>query len=906
MKKITLSLLIVMCAVFSLTAQNSNKIEAENYLNTKGEVCFTFKANSSEQFKEISRFLSFGHGHVDKNDLTVEAYANKKTFAKFLEYGLPYQVNKGDNELLFNAHNSGTSKEAILAKSKNSKMMAAWDTTWDAYPTYSQYVAKMGSYVSAYPNICSLETIGTTPNGRALLVLKISDNVGIEEAEPEFLYTSSMHGNEITGYPLMIHLIDYLLTNYASDPEVQGIVNSTEIFINPLANPDGTYGDADTNIITSPSRYNSAGQDLNRNYPDNMAGLHDNGPVYQPETKAFMAFADSRDLVLTANFHDGTEVVNYPYDNTFTKHADHDFYEYISNEYAVNCQNYSPDNYYSGVSGRSAGGVSNHPNYMTVEYDDPENPSSPGVTQGVIWYQVYGGRQDYSNFYQHSKEVTVELAFQKFIDPAELPMLWSFNKQAFLDYLKQVNNGFQGTVKDESGNPVVAQIAISGHDKLNSHVFSNPDHGDYYKLIKGGTYTVTYSAPGYISQDISVKTDDDTKTIQNVTLIASTAKPTASNDQLCDSGTTTLNASGTGTLKWYDAENATTSIFTGANYTTPNLTSTTSYFVEDVISKSNVGNTSNNSGGRNHTSSGRYLIFDCTESVTLEQVTINANSSGDVEVQLQDSSGNVLDATVMPVNSGIQVIDLNFIIPVANNLRLVGKDFSTGGLYRNTSGISYPYTNGSISIKNSSEGTNRYHYFHDWKIGSIKSARKEVVVNIVPSPTANFTYITNPLNNGEVTFTNTSTDATSYSWDFGDFIGTSTSASPTYTFLETNTFDVVLTSTNAECGNDMITVQVSVTNNTLEVEDNELSETTVYPNPFNDNISIKLADYSNTIDLDVLLFDINGRTIFNEIQSSNNKIINISNLNKLQQGLYFLKITNNKSGQNTVRQLFKK
>src|SRR5690606_13693325 len=151
-------------------------------------------------------------------------------------------------------------------------------------------------------------------------------NVSQNEAEPEFFYTSSMHGDELAGYPLMLRLIDYLLTNYGTNSEVTNIVNSTQIFINPLANPDGSYRNSGNNILGSsgntPTRANANGRDLNRNYPDNMQGLHYDGPVYEPETKAFMAFEASRDFVLSANFHGGTALVNYPYDNTLGTHAD--------------------------------------------------------------------------------------------------------------------------------------------------------------------------------------------------------------------------------------------------------------------------------------------------------------------------------------------------------------------------------------------------------------------------------------------------------------------------------------------------------------------------------------------------------------------------------------------------------
>ena len=53
----------------------------------------------------------------------------------------------------------------------------------------------------------------------------------------------------------MLRLADYLLKNYQTKHRVRNLVDNLEIWINPLANPDGTYRTG--NIITSPTRYNA-------------------------------------------------------------------------------------------------------------------------------------------------------------------------------------------------------------------------------------------------------------------------------------------------------------------------------------------------------------------------------------------------------------------------------------------------------------------------------------------------------------------------------------------------------------------------------------------------------------------------------------------------------------------------
>ena len=714
MKKSTILFTLALLCLYSTYSQ-SNFEKAQSYIQSKGEVCFTFTATTEAQFQEISEFLSIGH-RVDRGTLEIEAYANAESFKQFLSYDLPYTVNETDNE--FNPH-------ASAYYNAN-----AWDTTWNEYPTYSQYVAKMNYYATTYPNLCSLESIGTTSTGRELLMLKISDNVNLNEAEPEFMYTSTMHGDELTGYPLMIRLIDYLLTNYGNDPEVDNIVNSTQIYINPLANPDGTYRAAENNTITNPRRGNANNQDLNRNYPDNQNIDRINGygsntsrlhfssinNTYEAETLAFMKFEESHNIVLAANFHGGTELVNYAYDNTHDQHPDHDWYEHVSVEYATHCQNNSP----SG--------------YMSVDKDASTYPSS-GVTNGAAWYVIYGGRQDYMNYYRHSREVIIELSDTKWVKGNQLPKYWNYNKQAFLDYIKQVNFGFQGIVTDESGNPIEAKVYINGHDQLNSWITSNKDLGDYYRPIKAGTYNVTFEAPGYVTQNRNITiVTDNTTVIENVTMVSTTANPITDNVTISTGENALLSATGSGTINWYKNIDDTTPVFTGTNFITPSLITTTSYYVEDVITRSNVGSNDNQTNGSLLTGGAteRYLEFSSTERVRLKSVEINAGSTGEMEIQLQDSSGNMLDSRIIIIdNAGIQEVELNFIVPVGSDMRLASVEMSSGfQLWQNNSGTAYPYVSGPISITSSNAGNQHYFYFYDWKIEEIKSAREKVVVTI--------------------------------------------------------------------------------------------------------------------------------------------------------------------------------
>lgn len=726
MKKITYLALFLLFFNGLTFAQNKTALKrAQEYLKAKGEVVFTFKANSQSQFEEINKIVSISHKKVDSQDLQAEAYATSDQFKKFLAFGLPYNVTATDNEI---------PKETT---SLTSRISATWDTSWNAYPKYSEYVAKMQYWATTYPNLCTLQAIGSTRNGRTLYILKISDNASSDETEPEFLYTSSMHGDEITGYPTMLRFIDYLLTNYSSNSEVSNIVNGTEIFICPLANPDGSYKTAGNDIMNSTgntaTRANANGYDLNRNYPDPLNGLHpDSGlqtnPVYQPETQAFLAFERTRNFVLAANYHGGAEVVNFPWDTYPTTgganiHPHDNYFKYISTEYASLCQTADGNNLYM---------------------DDVFGTGQfPGTTNGSAWYTVAGGRQDYNNYFNHSKEITIEVSATKFPAATTLPTFWNNNRQAILNYVKQANYGLHGIVSDATGNPIHTKVYINGYDLKGSWVETSATKGDYHKVLVAGTYTITFEAPGYASQTQSVTVSNGATTTLNLIMIPSTNSPSVSDVVICQGQTATLSAIGSGSVKWYSSPTSTSALATTPSYTTSALDLNTSYFVESEVIPANVGPTTVSGTSSNNTAvANRYLVFNCSTPTKLKSVLINASAVGQILVELQTSTGVMLESKVILITSpGNQDIDLDFFLPAQNNLRLVSRQLSYTNLTVATSGITYPLTNGIVSITaNSGSGT--FLPFFNWKFSPMKSNRKEVVVSVKPTPLSTSIYPT--------------------------------------------------------------------------------------------------------------------------------------------------------------------
>ncbi|MFH1119169.1 MAG: M14 family zinc carboxypeptidase [Bacteroidota bacterium] len=484
----TLATLAFTFILFYVSAQTPIKeSDTDLVFDQKGEIYFALPGSGNDA-GILTKIISIDNISGD----TVFAYANRKQFER---------LRQGTNRSFVLLKHPGNLIDPPMTDNLRSVL------EWNYYPTYPAYEQIMQDFATNHPDICTLHTIAVLPSGRKLLALRISDNVNSEEDEPEFLYTATIHGDETTGYILTLHLIDYLLTNYNMIPRITNLVNQTDIWINPLANPDGTYAGGN-NSVNGAQRFNANYVDLNRNYPDPADGPHPDGEEWQPETIAFMNFAEERDFVMSANFHGGAEVVNHPWDTWSRLAADDNWWKLVSHEYADTCQAYSPSNYMN-------------------EFDD-------GITNGYDWYRITGGRQDYMNYFRQCREVTLEISDTKLLPTSQLISHWNYNYRSMLNYLEQVTYGVRGVVTDTITNePLEAQVYISNFDKDSSMVFTSMPVGNYHRLLKAGTYNLTFFAEGYLPRTIqNIQVSDKGVVRRDVKLWNGTAIPAFSADVL--------------------------------------------------------------------------------------------------------------------------------------------------------------------------------------------------------------------------------------------------------------------------------------------------------------------------------------------------------------------------------------
>lgn len=211
------------------------------------------------------------------------------------------------------------------------------------YHTYEEMAAEVAAAAVSHPAIVQRFSIGRSYQGRELWAAKISDNVTVDEDEPEVLFDGLHHGDEHMSLEMSLAVLRWLTTDYGSDPRITRIVDSREVWIVFMVNPDGgthnirnrTYQNWRKNRQPTP-RSTAIGTDLNRNYdyrwgyPGGSSSdpwsTRYRGPsaFSAPETRAYRDFVRSRvvsgqqQIRAAISFHTTGRLVMYPYGYTKT------------------------------------------------------------------------------------------------------------------------------------------------------------------------------------------------------------------------------------------------------------------------------------------------------------------------------------------------------------------------------------------------------------------------------------------------------------------------------------------------------------------------------------------------------------------------------------------------------------
>jgi len=201
-------------------------------------------------------------------------------------------------------------------------------------------------------------------------------------------------------------------------------------------------------------------------------------------------------FVLSANFHGGDLVVNYPYDDSsnhrtvYSGTPDDDLFKDIAYTFAYYHANLSDPN--------------------TKKCDMANNNFQDGITNGANWYPVCGGMQDYNYLSSNCFEITVELGCEKFPAGNKLAQYWKDNMNSMYEYMWLSHIGIKGAVSYK-GKPVpsakiVVAKFVDNEANVIEHNILTTESGEYWRLLNDGEYLVyAETNEGLSSQPIEIE-----------------------------------------------------------------------------------------------------------------------------------------------------------------------------------------------------------------------------------------------------------------------------------------------------------------------------------------------------------------------------------------------------------------
>lgn len=186
---------------------------------------------------------------------------------------------------------------------------------FECYRTVDESFASLAAMSQDYQELAEQLDIGdswekTVPGGGAghdLAVLKIT-NRNITTEKSKFFLLGAIHAREYATAEVALRFSEYLLQNYDQNPDINWLLNTSEIYVLPIANPDGRilaengeYWRKNTDNDDGCYDANAWGTDLNRNssFKWGLAGSSDYpcDPTYrgpsqgsEPETIALENF----------------------------------------------------------------------------------------------------------------------------------------------------------------------------------------------------------------------------------------------------------------------------------------------------------------------------------------------------------------------------------------------------------------------------------------------------------------------------------------------------------------------------------------------------------------------------------------------------------------------------------------
>ncbi len=116
------------------------------------------------------------------------------------------------------------------------------EARWNFYRDYAQATGLLKQIAAAHPEICRLESLGTSFGGREMWVMTISNQAKGDEAaerlKPAMWIDGGIHANEVQAVDVVLYTAWYLTESYGKNQFVTDLVDERVFYLMPMMSPD--------------------------------------------------------------------------------------------------------------------------------------------------------------------------------------------------------------------------------------------------------------------------------------------------------------------------------------------------------------------------------------------------------------------------------------------------------------------------------------------------------------------------------------------------------------------------------------------------------------------------------------------------------------------------------------------
>lgn len=376
-----------------------------------------------------------------------------------------------------------------IGKMMDSKIIDPTAAPDAGYTTYEELTRTLNEYKSRFPSIMAIQSIGRSHEGRDIWAVKISSNVDASEGKPVVFFNAMHHAREVMTTEIALDIIEQLTSGYATNARTQNWVNSNEIWIVPMVNPDGNNRVWTSNNMWRKNMRGGYGVDINRNYPyawgscngssGNTGSDTYRGPSAgsEPETQAMMGLVAQIKPALSISYHSYSELVIYPY----------------------GCDGeYTPDR-------ETVAGIG-HQLASRLPKDGASGTYTPGTSWEIL-YAVDGGDIDWY-YHEHGVlpyVIEVNSGAQGFQPPYSWRQRTVEKNRAGWGYMidRLAKSGIKGTISiggQRVTEGVLTLTTVGGQSTLGNAVrtFKVKPDGTFHVIVDPGMYTLSATVGGQV------------------------------------------------------------------------------------------------------------------------------------------------------------------------------------------------------------------------------------------------------------------------------------------------------------------------------------------------------------------------------------------------------------------------